>query len=322
MTQRGFSIVELMVAIAVGGLLMALVAQLFSRITQSSSRMLRQTEYVFSVPHALMVIDDDISTAFVPRRGWPQPQDEQTEKQEAQQKQQQAKQQADEAAKQKEKRVEQVFYAEARNELLTFFTCITTHTFTQYGVQHPTVVRVIYEVKPHPEQENVYQLWRRETTDIYQSLKALRQPDAEKGYILLDRIKSIKARFFVPEKPKDAEAATEKQEISYQEVTSWGGVEMQQRITDMLPAYVSIDGEVWDEQYSEEMPLSLFIYLYNQPYMVMQQEQKKKQQEQQKKQKEEEQKKKEQAALPQGARQSQQAQQQMPSIPTTQGQTL
>lgn len=267
MKQQGFSLIELMVALAVGSVFMVLVVQLFSGINRSSTKMMRRTDYVFTVPRALMLIDDDISAALVPRRGWPDLQ--QDDKGSVPQGQMQRPAMIDE---EKERKIKQVFYAESRNDILTFFSCITSNTRTPYGKEHPPLVRVLYEMLPHPEEENIYQIRRRETEDIYASLQDLQE--ASGGFTLLSQVKSIKMRFFVPEKPAEEKAKeAEKKKPIYQEFTSWGTLELRERVADLVPAYVRIEGSALSEDYAYEQPFSLLIPIYRYPALVHKQEQ-------------------------------------------------
>lgn len=250
---RGFTIIELVIAITLASLLMIAVYRAFNQINRTAIHIESLFDYTQVMPLVYNQLEKDISAAFVPLRGYP-PEEKKEEKKPTDM----LITGTATAPEVKPKKIEKVFYSTNDHESLKLMTFISTNPLLGYGQIAPRIVRVTYRLVPDKNSENLFILTREESTDL--SAQALDKNT--RGYEILRDLKTIKVRFWgikEEEQEKKDNKKEEKKKKEYVEFTEWGTDEQQKKTKKLVPNFVMLDGVVWDNKRKREQQFS-FMY--------------------------------------------------------------
>lgn len=201
--MRGFSLIEVMVALFIGSLLSMVLFQSLSQASKAL-RFVDDTSHTQTEKTLLdRQWDRDFSGMFAPLKKIQVSRDDDEKKTEnapAEQPKQDAKQK--EKEKEEEKYHPDAFAATVdQNNMVTMFTCITSNPALMYGNLLPRIVRVVYKLVPEKDQEGRYALVRQQSDDL--ELAVFTKQDSKiRAYTLASGIKSMKLEAWVEKIPK------------------------------------------------------------------------------------------------------------------------
>jgi len=256
-TSNGFSLLELMVVITISGLLSLALYSIFKQ----SSRSVTVVTHKIDMDEALLLLynqlDKDISAACVPLLAHQEITKKEKEKKE---KTKGAEEPAKEEKTEAIPTIKKVFFGQTRKDLLHTFTCITTHTMSNYNAVKPKIARVVYRLESESldtVDKPSYKLLRQE---IYDLTTTELESSSQKSYELIGQLKNLKI-FFIAQKKHDKENNKEEEKkpeekIEFTTETQWSSDESSVKNHIFLPGYVRFEGERWNNQYTSTTPFA------------------------------------------------------------------
>ncbi|MFA6066794.1 MAG: prepilin-type N-terminal cleavage/methylation domain-containing protein [Candidatus Babeliaceae bacterium] len=218
MNKRGFSLIELVIAMAVGSVILFAVYQTFNQIQKAALRLDAVLIKDTMIMPLYNQLEKDISAIYVPvpLPAGPAPA-------------QVAPVQASPAKPEEKKELEKIFYTTSKDSGLQELTFITTTPLVGYDEVAPRLVRVTYALKQEPD--NVYTLTRTESSQLaYKPEKAT----PTKSYDIAQGIKKITLTLYVfSEQKKD-------EKTEYKTVSEWSSEEQFKKIKKHVPDYISL----------------------------------------------------------------------------------
>ena len=170
--RRGFSLIEVVIAVAVSSFLSIMVFQAVSLFQRSALRYHEMAQYVRQQELWYRELEKDLSATVIPLSGFTKEVKKEVPQKDAQgvapQKQEKASEKGDDFQK-KNQEYAQKFSLHCTIEngangesLCRNITWVTTNVLRVYGQQKPLLVRVRYYVQPDPEYPGLYTLYRQE----------------------------------------------------------------------------------------------------------------------------------------------------------------
>ena len=226
MTQRGFSLIELVIATAISAFLVIALYQVIDQMRRNTSRIESTAVFVDTVIRledefqgtfgGMMIPNIPLSTVstntVTDTKTTPT---------------------AASSQKEEKKSDEQIppFFAELSDGRLVRCSCVTTNSLAIYGKASALPVRVVYRVEPMTDTPDRYKLMRQELRDY--TARDAEEQKAAVSYELLDMITTISLRVVVSDPEK-----SEKKPV-FVEQRPWNSAD--QKHADILPEAVIVD---------------------------------------------------------------------------------
>ena len=234
MKKSGFSLIELLIAMAVGSIIMFAVYRTFDQTKKSAQRLDAILQKDNMIAPLYNQLEKDCTAIYVPLSAYPP-------KKEQQPAQQPPVKPAPAKPEEAPKLLEKIFYSTSKSSLLQELSFITTTSLLGYNETSPHLVRVTYAVKP--EVENLYTLMRSESTQLAY------KPEKEstvKSYEIVNNIKNISVKYY-------ARPVSEKEEESeYKVFKEWSSEEQFKKIKRRIPDYIEFTIVWWDQALQKE----------------------------------------------------------------------
>lgn len=228
MTQRGFSLIELVIATAISAFLVIALYQVIDQMRRNTSRIESTAVFVDTVirledefqrtfggmmipdiPLSFVSTDTGADTKTTTTAALPQKEEKKSDEQKKQ----------------------PPFFAELSDGRLVRCSCITTNPLAVYGKASAVPVRVLYRVEPMADTPDRYRLMRQELRDY--TARDAEEQKAAVSYELLDMITTISLRVVVADPEK-----SEKKPV-FVEQRPWNSAD--EKHADILPEAVIID---------------------------------------------------------------------------------
>jgi prepilin-type N-terminal cleavage/methylation domain-containing protein len=267
--RQGFTLIEIIIAIAISSLVSAILFFSFNQI-QKSTKIIEQ---MLSIDPAIMTIanqfEKDISGSFVPKFWHLVP--ESAPKAGLQvgvalgdNKKINGDISAsfDNQKKEEYQKIEKVFFSTNQGDNLKELTFITCNPLQVYKNYKPRIVRVLYRLVQDEENKNSYRLLRKESLSL-----DFGKFDLEKNieYEVGSNIKSFSVSYIFPEKAKEDLKDQKEEEIKYKTVHVWEK-ESEKKDSEFpdIPQFILLKIVLWDiyfeDEYSFEIRYQIFAF--------------------------------------------------------------
>jgi type II secretory pathway component PulJ len=191
----------------------------------------------------------------------------------------------------KEKKpLDKLFYSVNKGPVLDFFTFITNNPMQVYwgeksGKPMPRVTRVVYRLVPEEKVKDSYSLLWQESDDLSFDSYALGKEKGIRAYEIIGGIKKCSMQFIAAleeKKSADTKGDAKEQEQTpkpqeFKTVKEWDDKKIQEsdKRMPLMPQYVQVDIEMWDDTHKKTTPFSYTISLVPQKTQGQQNEPKK-----------------------------------------------
>ena len=289
MKQKGFTLIEILVAFAIGTMLAGILFTSFFQSNQASQIIDNVIDSNITAATLIHQITKDVSGAFVPVSvQLLQEQREQEKKRAKDTPEASGKQGAEKTAaakkgtgqssekkKQKLPKIEKIFYSSLKDNNLDVLTFITNNPLQPYWsptaqgsvAKKPTVklVRVVYRLVPEGTEKPLsYKLLRQESETLDFNKFAL--GGNIRAFEVANNIKTIKTEYsiLIPEEKLDEQKpqdGAEKPKLQVKKMPTWndGKLSGDQKAVSMTPHYAKITFVLWDAVKQAEFPFEAMI---------------------------------------------------------------
>ncbi len=212
--KKGFTLLEVMIAIIVGSLVMGVLVQSLWQLSKSIKQVSRVSSVDMRVSVFQNLLEKELASAFAPKL-IPLKDDESEEKDDEKEKKEidehdEKDEESESTNKEKEQPLKKIFYTEHEGDNITLLTFITTSPLDVYNMSKPRVARIMYKMVPDKNNPELFELHRQESS----SITDIKKFDSEategvKGFVVIDGIKSLKTTFLaLPVKESKKESAS------------------------------------------------------------------------------------------------------------------
>lgn len=210
MNNKGFTLIELVIGIAIASIISIILFQSFSQ----TSKTINTIDNMIFMDRRISVLqnqlDKDITAIFIPEQL-------------------------------NHEKLERYFYSQNNQKQLKEFTFITTNALQVYQSASPRIVRVTYQLRENKKDSNEYSLFRKESTNLVFGV----EKDAIE-YELTDYIKDFSVEFGTKESVKGKSQQKETPEIKI--LKEWVPKEpdLKRGETYKIPNFVLVKVSLWD----------------------------------------------------------------------------
>ena len=222
--KSGFGFLEVIVVLLIGAILSTLLFSIIQNMSGSFARVVTVSTVDRKVLMISQLFERDLSGVFIPvldleKEHKAQEGDENDQKAKDEKPQEEQKPTKEDAKNKKKDLLPQPFMYEKNEQgVLKFFTFITTNPAGVYEEVMPRMVRVVYTLEPHVTRQNVYTLYRQQSSDLDVKVfsKESQGSHVSKKYEVLSDVAALNFSFMV-EKPDEKDAEKNKKETDQKE---------------------------------------------------------------------------------------------------------
>jgi prepilin-type N-terminal cleavage/methylation domain-containing protein len=265
MKRCGFSLIELVVAIAIAGLIMTALFQSYFVLNRVAGFLDNVIDRDLRISIIQNQLEKDLTGVFIPVQALKQPEP----KKEVQEKKEAEKQEASTESKpqEKPKKLERVFIGNAKDKNMTVLSFITDNPVLVYekdkGITpKPRIVRVAYRLTEDKQQKNSFILTRQESNNLL--FDAFEQKSAQqiKSFEVARLIKSIHVEYL----QRDEKQKEDAKKIEFKTYTQWPKPEEQgakdEQKDPQMPDFVKIEILLFDEKMQGEKTYNFMYQLF------------------------------------------------------------
>jgi prepilin-type N-terminal cleavage/methylation domain-containing protein len=242
---NGFTLVELVIVVAISGLLSSVLYTIFQQTTKTARSLIKTLDTDEAIALLYSQLEKDISSACIPAIMY-----EQLKKKKEANKENKAEtdepQKENKEVEKKNKELTHLFFAGKDSNTHNYLTFISTNSLSNYSVKKPKLARIIYSIVPDETQDNSgissYSLMREERQDIFSWESKAK---TIKTYALIRQLKNLTFSFIGASQNKDNE---EKKYATYTQWPQEDTAKDTQSNPQLLPEYVICEGDLWDSQ--------------------------------------------------------------------------
>jgi prepilin-type N-terminal cleavage/methylation domain-containing protein len=258
--KQGFSLLELVVGIAISAIVTTLLYSIFSTIIQWSDYGAVTIDTDIRTAVFLHQFQKDVTGMFLPVQAIAENKAEQEDSKEK---------------KDKPKLLERACYSENKGSILSLFTFISNNptrlsTTGQSSSSdkksiagYPYISRITYTVEQMAKGKDSYTIKRQESPQLEVPTDQAKQKDTIRGYEIIDNVKAISLSFMRPKstsEPKKTEPNTQKknptESVEYESFSTWPPPK--ETMID-LPHMISMNLTIWNEQQNTERSVLVHI---------------------------------------------------------------
>lgn len=266
MKRSGFSLIELVVAIAIAGLIMTALFQSYFVLNRVAGFLDGMIDRDLRISIIQNQFERDLAGVFIPVQAFKQSEP----KKEVQEKKESEKQELPQETKpqEKSKQLERIFIGNTKDKNMTVLSFITNNPVLVYekdkGITpKPRVVRVVYRLTKDKQQKNSFILTRQESNNLM--FDAFEQKSAQqiKSFEIARSIKSIHIEYLQhDEKQKD-----DAKKIEYKTFTQWPKPDERdgdkQEKHPQVPDFVKVEIALFDEKHQREKVYNFMYQLFD-----------------------------------------------------------
>lgn len=265
--RPGFTLIELTVSMTIASIMSLAVFSVLNQMTRASTSIGGTLDYVQVLSCFYDQLGQDVTAIFVPERSFEQFRILKKQKAEGGKGQDVGKDK-EKGSEKKEDHVPPPFFVQAKDNQVSAFGFISTTRLPRYKFFTPYNSRIVYRVVPDEMHEKLFKIERAESSDLRRPLNDFLSKEV-KGQVIIDRVKSLSMKLYVPEEPKEktdqgkknekGEGATKgpkpEEKIIYKIIPDWDPEKMEKE-PYLIPAYVEISGEYVDGSGKQVRPFN------------------------------------------------------------------
>lgn len=126
------------------------------------------------------------------------------------------------------------------------------------AIATPSLVRVVYSIKEDPARKGSFNLFRQESTDLYDAPKGGKPSNA--AYLLVDGVKSFVMKYEYQKKEEKEQKNEKKSEPELQATDQWP-LAKDDKSAPIIPLRVQVVVELWDDQRTKSHTFTLVFPL-------------------------------------------------------------
>lgn len=265
MKRSGFSLIELVVAIAIAGLIMTALFQSYFVLNRVAGFLDNVIDRDLRISIIQNQLEKDLTGVFIPVQAFKQP----DPKKEVQEKKEGEKQELQQETKlqEKPKQLERIFIGNIKDKNMTMLSFITNNPVLVYekdkGITpKPRVVRVVYRLTKD-KSESSFILTRQESNNL--AFDAFDQKSAQqiKSFEIARSIKSIHIEYL----QRDEKQKDDGKKIEYKTFTQWPKPDERegdkQEKNPQVPDFVKVEIALFDEKLQREKMYNFMYQLFD-----------------------------------------------------------
>lgn len=241
--KSGFTLIELVIGVMLASMISLVLYQTLNQTNKSTQIIKSTIDLDTTLALVYNQLDKDLSGVYIPREEplatLPTTPKTTTTSAQKSTTTQEAKQTTTTQAPYK---FEKIFYATEEKDNLKMLTFITTNALEADIANLPHSVRVVYRLIQDDDNKDKFKLVRQQSA--WKNLDIIKDNKMEKfrGYDVATGIKKFSIKYFATEEPKE-----DQKKPSYTALKEWGSEEQIKKYKQEVPAYLGIDGEIWDD---------------------------------------------------------------------------